>query len=191
MTGESAPASKSPITRSAAADTEQCRAMSDELPRTFKVVTIWLLLGVLVFVGIQWVLREQQQMRFRADGDIIEIRRGVDGHYHWPGTINGRSVDFLIDTGATGTAISTALARELELQSIGQVQSSTAGGPVIGHVVRADVTLQGGVRAERLRLVALPALAERPLLGMDVLGRLHWQQRDGVMRIDLRPTQPS
>ena len=33
--------------------------------------------------------------------------------------------------------------------------------------------------------------ADRPLLGMDVLGRLHWQQRDGVMRIDLRPTQPS
>lgn len=165
--------------------------MSNELPRTFKVVTIWLLLGVLVFVGIQWFLREQQQMRFRAEGDIIEIRRGPDGHYHWPGTINGRSVDFLIDTGATGTAISAALARELDLQSIGQVQSSTAGGPVTGQVVRADVTLQGGVRAERLRLVALPALADRPLLGMDVLGRLHWQQRDGVMRIDLRPTQPS
>jgi aspartyl protease family protein len=165
--------------------------MSNELPRTFKVVTIWLLLGVLVFVGIQWVLREQQQMRFRADGDIIEIRRGPDGHYHWPGTINGRSVDFLIDTGATGTAISAALARELDLQSIGQVQSSTAGGPVTGQVVRADVTLQGGVRAERLRLVALPQLADRPLLGMDLLGRLLWQQRDGVMRIDLRPTQPS
>ena len=165
--------------------------MSNELPRTFKVVTIWLLLGVLVFVGIQWVLREQQQIRFRAEGDIIEIRRGPDGHYHWPGTINGRSVDFLIDTGATGTAISAALARELDLQSIGQVQSSTAGGPVTGQVVRADVTLQGGVRAERLRLVALPQLADRPLLGMDLLGRLHWQQRDGVMRIDLRPTQPS
>ena len=165
--------------------------MSNELPRTFKVVTIWLLLGVLVFVGIQWVLREQQQMRFRAEGDIIEIRRGPDGHYHWPGTINGRSVDFLIDTGATGTAISAALARELDLQSIGQVQSSTAGGPVTGQVVRADVMLQGGVRAERLRRVELPQLADRPLLGMDVLGRLHWQQRDGVMRIDLRPTQPS
>jgi len=165
--------------------------MSNELPRTFKVVTIWLLLGVLVFVGIQWFQREQQQMRFRAEGDVIEIRRGPDGHYHWPGTINGRSVDFLIDTGATGTAISAALARELDLQSIGQVQSSTAGGPVTGQVVRADVTLQGGVRAERLRLVALPQLADRPLLGMDLLGRLHWQQRDGVMRIDLRPTQPS
>ena len=156
--------------------------MSNELPRTFKVVTIWLLLGVLVFVGIQWVLREQQQMRFRADGDIIEIRRGPDGHYHWPGTINGRSVDFLIDTGATGTAISAALARELDLQSIGQVQSSTAGGPVTGQVVRADVTLQGGVRAERLRLVALPQLADRPLLGMDLLGRLHWRANSTCSR---------
>ena len=165
--------------------------MSTELPRTFKVVTIWLLLGVLVFVGIQWVLREQQQMRFRAEGDIIEIRRGPDGHYHWPGTINGRSVDFLIDTGATGTAISAALARELKLEPIGRMRSSTAGGPVTGEVVRADVTLQGGVRAERLRIVALPSLSDRPLLGMDVLGRLHWQQRDGVMRIDLRATQPS
>ena len=47
------------------------------------------------------------------------------------------------------------------------------------------------MRAERLRIVALPGLSDRPLLGMDVLGRLHWQQRDGVMRIDLRPTQPS
>ena len=44
--------------------------------------------------------------------------------------------------------------------------------------------LEGGVRADRLRMVALPNL-EGPLLGMDVLGRLHWQQRDGALRIDL------
>jgi len=44
--------------------------------------------------------------------------------------------------------------------------------------------LDGGVRAERMRMVALPRLAS-PLLGMDVLGKLHWQQRDGVLHIDL------
>jgi aspartyl protease family protein len=115
---------------------------------------------VLVFVGIQWLLREQQQMRFRADGDIIEIRRGVDGHYHWPGTINGRSVDFLIDTGATGTCDLDRAGARARAAVDRQVQSSTAGGPVTGQVVRADVTLQGGVRAERLRLVALPQLAD-------------------------------
>ena len=161
--------------------------MSAELPRTFKVVTLWLLAGLVVFLSIQWWQYRQAQTRFQFDGDVIEIRRGGDGHYHWPGSVNGRAVDFLIDTGATGTAISASLARELRLPSNGAVQSSTAGGRVTGYMVRADVTLQGGVRAERLRVVALPDLDDRPLLGMDVLGRLRWQQRDGVLRIDLRP----
>ena len=52
--------------------------------------------------------------------------------------------------------------------------------------MRADLELEGGVRAERLRIVALPRL-ENPLLGMDVLGRLRWQQQNGALRIDLRP----
>ena len=164
--------------------------MSAELPRTFKVVTVWLLAGLLVFLGIQWWLHRQQQTRFQAAGGVIEIRRGADGHYHWPGSINGREVDFLVDTGATGTAISAALARELRLESVGQVLSNTAGGTVTGQVVRADVALRGGVAAQRLRVVALPALDDRPLLGMHVRGRLRRQQRDGVLRIDLRAAPP-
>jgi aspartyl protease family protein len=32
----------------------------------------------------------------------------------------------------------------------------------------------------------LPRL-EHPLLGMDVLGRLRWQQHNGTLRIDLGP----
>ena len=160
--------------------------MSAELPRAFKVVTVWLLAGLLVFLGIQWWQHRQQQTRFQIDGDVIEIRRGGDGHYHWPGSVNGRAVDFLIDTGATGTAISAALARELRLESSGPVQSSTAGGVVTGQLVHADVALQGGVSAKRLPMLALPGLEGRPLLGMDVLGRLRWQQRDGILRIDAR-----
>ena len=160
--------------------------MSAELPRTFKVVTIWLLLGLALFLGVQWWQHHQDQTRFQLDGDSIEIRRGGDGHYHWPGSINGREVDFLIDTGATGTAISAALARELGLESSGKVQSSTAGGVVTGEVVRVDLALKGGVRATRLRVVALPGLDDRPLLGMDVLSRLRWQQGEGVLRIHMR-----
>ena len=154
------------------------------MPHTVKVVTVWLLLGLMVFLGLQWWQHRAEQTRFQLLGDVIEIRRGADGHYHWPGRINGRAVDFLVDTGATGTAISAALASELGLEAIGSVQSSTAGGMVTGQVVRADVELQGGVSAQRLRVVALRALGSNPLLGMDVLGRLRWQQRDGVLRIE-------
>lgn len=161
--------------------------MRPDLPPTVKVVTLWLLLGLAVFLGIQWWLHQQQQTRFRSDGGVIEIARGPDGHYHWPGRINGRAVDFLIDTGATSTAISTALAHELQLDALGRVQSNTAGGVVSGQVVSGNVTLDGGVVAERLRITALPGLGARPLLGMDVLGRLRWTQDAGVLRIDLRP----
>jgi aspartyl protease family protein len=164
--------------------------MSAELPPTFKVVTVWLLLGLALFLGVQWWQHSAQQARFSAGDDIIEIRRGPDGHYHWPGAIEGREVDFLVDTGATGTAISAALARELGLRAIDTVQSSTAGGVVTGEVVRADIALRGGFRADRLPVVALQGLSERPLLGMDVLGRLKWQQGDGVLRIDLRSMVP-
>jgi hypothetical protein len=41
------------------------------------------------------------------------------------------------------------------------------------------------VTAERLRVTALPRLGPAPLLGMDVLGQLKWQQGDGVMRFTL------
>lgn len=160
--------------------------MNRDLPRTFKVATIWLLVGAALFVAVQWGLHREQATRFVVQGDVVEIRRGGDGHYHWPGRINGREVDFLVDTGATGTAISSALARELQLQSLGPVQSNTAGGVVNGQVMRADVTLQGGVSAQGLRVVALPGLGANPLLGMDVLSRLRWQQGDGTLRIDLR-----
>ncbi|MEO7057232.1 MAG: TIGR02281 family clan AA aspartic protease [Caldimonas sp.] len=161
--------------------------MSNELPRTLKIVTVWLLLGAAIFVAFQWFQHDQAKTRFQIDGGVVEIHRGSDGHYHWPGTLNGRAVDFLVDTGASGIAIPAALGRELGLVSEGTMRSSTAGGMVTGEVMRADLTLQGGVRAERIRVVALGGLADNPLLGMDVLGRLAWHQEAGVLRIDLRP----
>jgi aspartyl protease family protein len=160
--------------------------MTNELPRGLKFATVWLLLGTLVFLGFQWREREAKRATFSAEGGVIEIRRAADGHYHWAGRLNGRPVEFLIDTGASGVAIPAELASRLGLAVEGSVRSRTAGGEVVGQVMRADLELDGGVRAERLRIVALPQL-EKPLLGMDVLGRLRWQQQNGALRIDLRP----
>jgi aspartyl protease family protein len=158
--------------------------MSGELPKSLKFATVWLLLGTILFLGFQWYEHEARRSTFSVAGGVVEIRRAADGHYHWAGRINGRPVEFLIDTGASGVAIPAELATRLGLVAEGQVRSRTAGGDVTGQVVRADLELDGGVRAERLRMVALPRL-EHPLLGMDVLGRLRWQQHDGALRIDL------
>ena len=138
----------------------------------------------MVFLGVQtWQARERQT-RFAFDGQTVEIRRSPDGHYHWVGRLAGREVEFLVDTGATSTAIPARLADELGLASIGVVQSATAGGLVQGRLVIADLELDGGLRADRLRITALPQL-HAPLLGMDVLGRLPLQQDRGVLRVEL------
>ncbi len=157
-----------------------------ELPHALKIATVWLLLGTLLFMAVQAWQRQQAATQFSVAGGVIEIRRARDGHYHWPGTINGVAVDFLVDTGATSTAVPAALASRLGLEAIGTVRSQTAGGTVTGRVVRVDIVLDGGVQARALRVVALDGLRERPLLGMDVLGRLQWRQADGVLTIDLR-----
>ena len=157
----------------------------NDLPGWLKPTTVWLLLGLMLFLGVQAWQAQQRATRFTVDGQTLEIRRSDDGHYHWPGRIGNREVEFLVDTGATGTAIPAALARELGLQVVGSMQSSTAGGVVNGQFVVGDLQLEGGVRAERLRMAALPNLAS-PLLGMDVLGRLRWQQDAGVMKVELK-----
>ena len=156
-----------------------------ELPGWLKHSTIWLLLGLGVALGVQAWQSQQQATRFVLDGQNVEIRRSEDGHYHWKGRIGRREVEFLVDTGATGTAIPLALAQELGLSVVGSMQSNTAGGRVNGQVVVGDLVLEGGVRADRLRMAALPNLSS-PLLGMDVLGRLRWQQEAGVMRVNLQ-----
>ena len=156
---------------------------SKELPHTFKLLTIWLILGVMVFLGFKAYERQQQQQRFTMSGQTVVLQRSADGHFHWPGEVNGVAVDFLIDTGATGTALPISVAQQAGLTAERRVTSNTAGGQAQGFLARADIALRGGVRAERLPVTVLPRL-DAPLLGMDVLSRLKFSQQDGSLRIE-------
>ena len=120
-----------------------------EFPRTLKHITLWLLLGTGVFLAVQAWQAQAQKSRFSSQGGVIELRRAADGHFHWPGRVNGVPVDFLVDTGATRTALPEALARAAGLVAEGRVQSATAGGVVTGWVGRADLQLQGGVDTDK------------------------------------------
>jgi aspartyl protease family protein len=165
-----------------------------ELPGWLKLATVWLLLATGLFLAVQAWQDRQEATQFSVAsaqaGGTIDIRRSRDGHYHWPGRVatgsSSREVDFLVDTGATRTALPQALARELNLEKVGEVRVQTAAGEALAEVVLVDLALQGGVRAERLRVTALAEL-NKPLLGMDVLGRLQLSQQAGVLRIEGAP----
>lgn len=152
----------------------------NQFPPVLKHLTLWLLIVTGLFLGVQAWQAHSRASRFEAAGGEITLRRAPDGHFHWPGTVNGRAVDFLVDTGATRTALPAALAAGLPAE--GTVRSATAGGVVQGHVVRVDLVLEGGVTVRRMPVTVLPDLGA-PLLGMDVLGRLHFSQADGALRL--------
>lgn len=155
-----------------------------ELPRGLKIATVWLLAGTLLFLAVQAWLAERGRPRVEADAmGTVTLRRALDGHFHWPGQVNGQGVEFLVDTGATRTALPGPLAARLGLEGGRAVRSSTAGGMAVGFEAQVDLVLEGGLAVRRLRVTVLPDLAA-PLLGMDVLGRLRFAQADGVLRLE-------
>ncbi|MFG6447623.1 TIGR02281 family clan AA aspartic protease [Roseateles sp. BYS180W] len=154
--------------------------MQKDLPHGLKLAAVWLGMVLVLFLGFKAWERQQQQSRIQLQDGNIVLQRAPDGHFHWRGQVNGVEVDFLVDTGATRTALPEALARQAGLQPEGEVQSNTAGGVVQGWVARADISLAGGVSAQRLPVTVLPQLSS-PLLGMDVLGRMHFSQSPGQL----------
>lgn len=157
-----------------------------ELPHTFKLLTIWLVVTLVIFLAIKAWEHHRESSRFQLAGQTIVLTRSPDGHFHWPGRVGSLEVDFLVDTGATSTALPQSLAERAGLTPIGAVRTQTAAGAAQGFVARADIALDGGVRADRLVVTVLPDLAA-PLLGMDVLGRLHFSQKPGELRIEPQP----
>ena len=159
--------------------------MSDDLPRTLKFATIWLVLGAIVFVAYQWRQHEAQKATFTTSGGIVEIRRGDDGHYHWPGTLNGDARRFP-RRHRRDRRRDPGLARR-------SARASRRGDGALEHGRRLGHRPRRPRRPRARRAAFAPSgcawspcrTSPSPLLGMDVLGRLHWQQRDGALRIDL------
>lgn len=56
------------------------------------------------------------------------ITRSADNHYYVPGAINGHPVTFMIDTGASSTAIGLGVARNAGIKAGESGQAQTANG---------------------------------------------------------------
>ncbi|MCU7960058.1 MAG: retroviral-like aspartic protease family protein, partial [gamma proteobacterium symbiont of Bathyaustriella thionipta] len=71
--------------------------------------------------GERQTMRVGAQADFNAREDIsrkaeVSISRSADGHYYTTAFINGRSVNVVIDTGATSVAMSSVEAKRLGIQ---------------------------------------------------------------------------
>ena len=109
-----------------------------------------------------------------APAATVRIPRGDSGMYHTVGTINGQSVEFLVDTGATTVAMNDATARTLGIDyragSRGLVE--TASGVTEAYAVTLREVGIGSIRLPNVQAVVIRgAQPSRALLGMSFLSR--------------------
>ncbi len=109
------------------------------------------------------------------------------GFFHTSGKINGRSVRFLVDTGANTVAINSALARRLGIDyrkngSFGL--ASTAGGVKPMYSIRLKSVEIGGMRLDNIDAGVLEGPdPDTPLLGMSALRHVEMQRVGNKMEL--------
>ena len=133
---------------------------------------VWLSLAAGIFYLIDNIQNPNKMWRLGDNANEVVLQRGLDGHYRAEALINNQKVSVLVDTGATGVAISQAVADKLQLKSLSAVRTNTANGDSVGYMVRLESVKVGGVEANNVSAMIAPGLDGDVLLGMSYLGRM-------------------
>ncbi len=123
-----------------------------------------------------------------AGGQRIVLTADSRGHFMPQGQINGRTVRFMVDTGATGVGISEAEARRINLKfEQGQpVQINTANGSVLGHLIKLASVRIGDVVVYDVAATVSPQPMPYVLLGNSFLTRFQMQRINDQMTLEKR-----
>ncbi len=114
-----------------------------------------------------------RQAVFATDGRV-EVPRGFDGHYHVSLVINGVSVPFVVDTGASDLVLSAADAKRVGIDPDSLIftgRANTANGQVQTASVQLLEVKLGDIRDEFVPAIVTNGDMRSSLLGMSYLGR--------------------
>lgn len=118
----------------------------------------------------------------------LSIARGQGGHYWIAGSVNGQSVQFLVDTGATSVALNDGQARRLgiDYRVSGQpLAVNTASGTTRGWSVKLDRVKVGDLEVLGVEAVVLEGNSPtEALLGMSFLNRVGWREEQGMLVLE-------
>ena len=138
--------------------------------------------------GTQVDLGAARDGRDGSSGQQIVLSAGSGGHFITSGSINGRAVRFLVDTGATFISMSQAEAQNLGLdyRSGQRSWSNTANGPVQVHRVSLASVRLGDVQVYNVDATVVPMPMEFILLGNSFLTRFQMKRENETMTLTKR-----
>jgi len=158
--------------------------------------------------GVVLVSVDRESATFDIDGKRMTLGLGVgritstlptmestvvtadtQGHFIAEGQVNGASIRFVVDTGATLVSLPASDARRLSLDYLkGQkVTMGTANGPAAGYLIRLDTVQIGKVLQRNVDAVVIEGTGlTAPLLGLSFLNRMNMKREGDVMTLTRR-----
>ena len=121
----------------------------------------------------------------RVSGSETRVPLAPDGHYWIRAKVNGEPRRFLVDTGATLTAVSQDFAERSGIAPAPgrmPVQLRTASGTLTARLATIDNFAFGNIVARDMDAVIVPGMDGMTVLGMNFLSRLKsWRVEDGEL----------
>jgi len=121
-------------------------------------------------------------------GNRITLNADSGGHFMALGAINGQSVRFMVDTGATAIGMGQAEASRLGVDfRRGQpIQLSTANGWAPGFLVKLNSVRVGDVELNSVDAIVSPQSMPFVLLGNSFLSRFQMRRENDIMVLERR-----
>jgi aspartyl protease family protein len=123
-----------------------------------------------------------------SGGSAIVLTAGRNGHFRTIGQINGKSIEFMLDTGASSVVISQADADRLGIDykhaPLGLAE--TANGTAPFKLVILNSVRIGDVEVANVEAAVIPADMRGALLGNSFLTRFQMKRENDTMRLEKR-----
>jgi aspartyl protease family protein len=166
------------------------------IAQTLKMILAWLAIFAVALVLVSYRAEFQavwQRVVFeltgeggQTSGETLRIRQSPDGHFWVRGTVNGVEQRFLVDSGATTTALSMATATQAGIDIDGKgypVVISTANGNVEARRATVERFVVGPIVSEDLAVIVSPAFGDFNVIGMNFLSSLQSWRVEGTVLI--------
>ena len=113
----------------------------------------------------------------------VPLKRNRNGHYLLAGRINGKTVEFLLDTGATDVVVPETTARRLGLPYGARGKAMTANGAVTIYQTRIARLDLGQIKLTNIDASINPSMKGAILLGMSALSQIDFTQQADTLTL--------